>query len=110
MPHHDRLRAITTDASNSPFSEGILECEFLKKFTISTFDLYSDQKKSGPSSPPILGQDGNLYPERPYLVSDLLLQFEESSFQLVLLSSARSIHNFEDLTKLSLSKLLPPKV
>ena len=43
MPHHDRLKAITTDASNSPFSEGILECEFSNKFTISTFNCYSDK-------------------------------------------------------------------
>ena len=43
MPHHCRLTAITTDASNSPFSEGILEYIFLKKFTISTFDCYFGQ-------------------------------------------------------------------
>ena len=43
MQHHDRLRAITIDTSNSPFSESIFECEFLKKFTIPTFDCYSGQ-------------------------------------------------------------------
>ena len=41
MSRHDRLRAIATDASNSPFSKDILEYEFLKKFTTLTFDYYS---------------------------------------------------------------------
>jgi len=41
--HHGRLKAIITVASNSPFSEDILEYEFIKKFTISIFDCYSDQ-------------------------------------------------------------------
>ena len=36
------FRAITTDASNSPLSKDILGCEFLKKFTIPTFDCYFD--------------------------------------------------------------------
>jgi len=39
---HGRLRAITTDTSNSPFSMGISECEF-SKFMILTFDCYSIQ-------------------------------------------------------------------
>jgi len=43
MPHHDKLRAIATDASNSPFSEGILEYEFFKKFMILIIDCYSGQ-------------------------------------------------------------------
>ena len=43
MSHHDRLRDITIVASNSPFSEGILEYEFPKKFMILTFDCYSSQ-------------------------------------------------------------------
>ena len=34
MSHHDRLRAITTNASNSLFSKGILEYKFPKKFMI----------------------------------------------------------------------------
>ena len=44
MAHHDRFRAITTDASNSPFSENILEYDFSKKFMILTFDCYSGQR------------------------------------------------------------------
>ena len=43
ISHHDRLRAIATGASNSPFSEGIKEYEFFKKFMILTFDWYSGQ-------------------------------------------------------------------
>ena len=43
MSHYDRLRDITTDAFNSLFSEGILECEFFKKFMILTFECYSGQ-------------------------------------------------------------------
>jgi len=43
MPHHGRLRAIAPDASNFPFSQGILEYEFLKKFMILSFDYHSVQ-------------------------------------------------------------------
>jgi len=43
MPHHCIFKAIATDASNSSFSEDILEYEFLKKFMILALDSYSDQ-------------------------------------------------------------------
>jgi len=43
MPHHGKLKTIAANAYNSPFSKGILGCEFLKKFMILTFDCYSRQ-------------------------------------------------------------------
>ena len=46
MLHQGRLRAIAPDTSNSPFSKGILEYEFFKKFMISTFDCYSGKSDS----------------------------------------------------------------
>jgi len=41
VPHYGKLRAITINASNSPFSKSILGCEFLKKFMTLAFDCYS---------------------------------------------------------------------
>jgi len=42
VQHYGRLRAVTINTSNSPFSENILECEFPKKFTAPASDYNSD--------------------------------------------------------------------
>ena len=104
MPHHGRLRAITTDASNSPFSEGILECEFPKKYTIPTSNCHSGQND------PIqdLRQNQNkivIYAQN----GPILCRIFPSSLKGVVSDwfyslSSRSIHNFKYLTKLFLSQ------
>ena len=43
VPIHGRLRATTTDATNSPFSEGILGCEFPRKYIIPNIEYYFGQ-------------------------------------------------------------------
>ena len=40
VPHYEKLRAVTIDASNSPFYRRILGCEFPKNFTTPTLDCY----------------------------------------------------------------------
>ena len=40
MPHNRKFKDVAIDASNSPFSEAMLEYEFPKKFVIPTFDCF----------------------------------------------------------------------
>ena len=103
MPHNRKFRAIAIDASNSPFSEAILEYKLPKKFVISTFDWYS-------------GQSDPLH----YLLSTGKMVIYSRSHSIlcrIFLSNLKgvasdwfysllqcSIHGFGDLTKLFLTQ------
>jgi len=104
MPHHSRFRAITTDASNSPFSGDILEYEFFKKFMILTFNFYSSQSDSVQHLRQY--QDKMVIHFRNNFI--LCWIFPSSpkgvAFDWFYSLPPRSIHGFEDLTKLFLAQ------
>jgi len=49
MPYYGRLRAIASDAFSSPFSKGIPEYKFPKKFIDLSLLLHSEQSDTTPS-------------------------------------------------------------
>ena len=112
MPYLCRFRVIATDASNSPFSEDILEYEFLKKLVIMIFYCYFGQSD--------LVQHLRKYQDKMMIYSrnnSILCRIFPSSLKGVdsdwfYSFPPHSIHGFRDLTNLLLtqysSRLEPP--
>ena len=103
MPHHDRHSTITTNTSDSPFSDGILEYEFPKKFTIPIFDCYFGQ--SDPVQHLCQYEDKMvIHVRNDSILCQIFTSSLKGRLRLVLVPSTTLNHNFEDLTKLFLTQ------
>jgi len=104
MPHLGKLRAITTNASNFPFSEGILKFEFPKMFMILNLIATPVRVIQSSASASIRTKmvslsrnDSILCQIFPFILKGIASDWFYSLLPL-------SIHNIGDLTKLFLAQ------